>query len=144
MLAAYAEKLGLPDPFDGLIVGERPDPTPPPGWEVAEVRAATVNPHDLWTLKGIVGYPFEPPVILGCDGSGVAADGREVVFYPVFGLTDGFRMLTDGIDGTFAPKIAIPTASLLPKPKNLSLEESAGLGTAWLTAYRMLGQREAG
>jgi NADPH:quinone reductase-like Zn-dependent oxidoreductase len=138
MLAAYADKLGLADPFDGLVIGDRPEPSPPPGWEVAEVRTATVNPHDLWTLKGVIGYPFEPPVTLGCDGAGVSADGREVVFYPVLGLAEGFRMLTDGIDGTFAPRVALPSANLVAKPENLSLEESAGLGTAWLTAWRML------
>jgi NADPH:quinone reductase-like Zn-dependent oxidoreductase len=138
MIAAYAEKLGLPDFFDGLVIGERPEPDPPPGWEVAEVRAASLNPHDTWTLKGIVGYPFEPPVILGCDGAGIAPDGREVVFYPVVPDGEGFRMLTDGVDGTFAPKVALPAASLVPKPANLSFEEAAGLGTAWLTAYRML------
>jgi NADPH:quinone reductase-like Zn-dependent oxidoreductase len=138
MIAAYAEKLGLPSFLDGLVIGERPEPTPQAGWEVAEVRTASVNPHDLWTLKGVVSVPFEPPVILGCDGAGIAPDGREVVFYPVLPSSDGFRMLTDGVDGTFAPRVALPAASLVPKPPNLSFEEAAGLGTAWLTAYRML------
>src|SRR2546428_9211341 len=138
MIAAFAEKLGLPDFLDGLVIGERPEPDPPPGWEVAEVRAASLTPHDSWTLRGIVGYPFEPPVVLGCDGAGLAPDGGEVVFYPVIPDGEGFRMLTDGVDGTFAPKVALPAGSLVPKPANLSFEEAAGLGTAWLTAYRML------
>ena len=47
-------------------------------------------------------------------------------------------MLTDGVDGSFAPKVALPAANLVAKPTNLSFEEAAGLGTAWLTAYRML------
>jgi NADPH:quinone reductase-like Zn-dependent oxidoreductase len=47
-------------------------------------------------------------------------------------------MLTDGVDGTFAPKLAVPAVNLVPKPANLGFEEAAGLGTAWLTAYRML------
>jgi NADPH:quinone reductase-like Zn-dependent oxidoreductase len=138
MLAAYAEKLGLPDFLDGLVIGDRPEPAPPAGWEVAQVKAATLNPHDIWTLKGQVGFPFEPPVILGCDGAGLAPDGTEVVFYPVIPHPSGLRMLTDGIDGTFAPRVALPTANLVRKPANLSLEEAAGLGTAWLTAWRML------
>jgi NADPH:quinone reductase-like Zn-dependent oxidoreductase len=138
VIAAYADKLGLPDFLHGLVVGERPEPQPRPGWEVVEVRAASVNPHDLWTLKGVVGVPFEPPVILGCDGAGVAADGREVVFFPVIAEGEGFRMLTDGIDGTFAPRVALPSANLVSKPASLSFEEAAGLGTAWLTAWRML------
>lgn len=138
MIAAYAEKLGLPDFLDGLVVGEYHEPDPPAGWVVADVKAATLNPHDTWTLKGQVGYQFEPPVVLGCDGAGLAPDGSEVVFYPVLPAKEGLRMLTDGIDGTFAPKVALPAASLVAKPGNLSFEEAAGLGTAWLTAYRML------
>lgn len=140
MLAAFAEKMGLPDPLDGIVVGDRPHPVAPPGWVVAEVTAATVNQHDLWTLKGVVAYPFEPPVILGCDGAGVV-DGQAVVFYPVLGLGESFRMLTDGVDGTFAPYVALPAESLAPKPAHLSFEEAAGLGTAWLTAWRMLFTR---
>jgi NADPH:quinone reductase-like Zn-dependent oxidoreductase len=139
MIAAYAEKLGLPDFLDGLVVGEYHDPDPPAGWVVADVKAASLNPHDTWTLKGQVGFPFEPPVILGCDGAGLSPDGKEVVFYPVIPTPDGgLRMLTDGVDGTFAPKVAVPAENLVPKPANLSFEEAAGLGTAWLTAYRML------
>jgi NADPH:quinone reductase-like Zn-dependent oxidoreductase len=139
MIAAYAEKLGLPDFLDGLVVGEYRDPEPPAGWVVADVKAATLNPHDTWTLKGQIGYPFEPPVVLGCDGAGLSPDGKEVVFYPVLpNPKGGLRMLTDGVDGTFAPKVALPAANLVPKPANLSFEEAAGLGTAWLTAYRML------
>jgi NADPH:quinone reductase-like Zn-dependent oxidoreductase len=138
MIAAYAEKLGLPEPLDGLVVGERPDPEPPPGWEVIDVRAATLNHHDLWTLKGVVGVPFEPPLILGCDAAGVTADGREVVVHSVISEGDDFRMLTDGIDGSFAPKLAIPSVNLIPKPESLSFAEAACLPTAWLTAYRML------
>ncbi|MDQ1498489.1 MAG: hypothetical protein QOI86_1829, partial [Actinomycetota bacterium] len=139
MIAAYAEKLGLPDFLDGLVVGEYHDPDPPAGWVVADVKAASLNPHDTWTLKGQVGFPFDPPVVLGCDGAGLSPDGKEVVFYPVIPTPDGgLRMLTDGVDGTFAPKVALPAANLVPKPANLSFEEAAGLGTAWLTAYRML------
>lgn len=139
MIAAYAEKLGLDDPIDGLVIGERPDPAPPEGWVVAEVRAASLNPHDLWTLKGVVSVKLDLPVILGCDGAGIAGDGSEVVFYPVLpGEGDGFRMLTDNVDGTFAASVALPAQNLVPKPPNLSFEEAAGLGTAWLTAYRML------
>lgn len=139
MLAAYAEQLGLADPLDGLVVGEHPEPVPPPGWTTARVGAATVNPHDLFTLQGVIERPFELPVILGCDGAGSLPDGTEVVFYPVLNMPEhGLRMLTDGIDGTFAPLVALPKTSFLPKPSHLTVEEAAGLGVAWLTAWRML------
>ena len=139
MKAAYAEKLGLDDFADGVVVGDRPEPTARDGWEVGEVKTATLNPHDCWTMKGITSVKIELPLILGCDGAGIAPDGREVVFYPVLPTKgDGFKMLTDNVDGTFAPKIALPAANFIDKPANLSFEEAAGLGTAWLTAFRML------
>lgn len=138
MLAAYLTKLGLPAPLDGLAVGERPEPSPIESWEIVSVRAATANPHDLWTLRGVASVPIEPPLILGCDGAGVDASGREVVIHSVVSTGEGFRMLTDGVDGTFAPRVAVPAGNTVPKPPHLSFEEAAGLGTAWLTAWRML------
>ncbi|MGH9022381.1 MAG: zinc-binding dehydrogenase [Acidimicrobiia bacterium] len=138
MLAAYLTKLGLSDPFDGLEVGERPGPPAREGWEIISVKAATANPHDLWTLRGVVGVPIEPPLILGCDGAGIDSRGREVVIHSVVSTGEKFRMLTDGVDGTFAAKVAIPAGHTVPKPPHLSFEEAAGLGTAWLTAWRML------
>lgn len=138
MLAAYAEKLGLPNPLDGLVVGKRPEPVAPPDWEVVEVRAASLNRHDLWTLQGQLPVPFEPPVILGCDAAGTAADGREVVVHAVLGEGEQFRLLSDGVDGTFAPRVAVPSWNLVPKPPSLTWEEAACLPTAWLTAYSML------
>lgn len=138
MLAAYAVELGRRDPLTGLRVGERPEPAPPPGWVVAEVSHATVNPHDLGTLRGFVREPIPLPVTLGCDGAGRAPDGREVVLYPVLRLFGGLEILSDGIDGTFAPRVAVPEDNLVPKPANLTLAEASTLGVAWLTAWRML------
>lgn len=138
MLAAYLTKLGLPQPLDGLAVGERPEPSPREGWEIVSVKAATANPHDLWTLRGVVSVPIEPPLILGCDGAGVDSRGREVVIHSVVSSGERFRMLTDGVDGTFASRVAVPAGNTVPKPAHLSFEEAAGLGTAWLTAWRML------
>ncbi len=138
MRAAYAAELGAPEPLDGLVVGERPEPEPPPGWEVVSVRAASLNHHDVWTLRGVVGVPFEPPVILGCDAAGVTDDGREVIVHSVLESGARFRMLTDGVDGSFAPRLAVPSANLIDKPPSLSFEQAACLPTAWLTAWTML------
>ncbi|MGN6130101.1 MAG: zinc-binding dehydrogenase, partial [Nocardioidaceae bacterium] len=40
--------------------------------------------------------------------------------------------------GTFADRVAVPRANLVPKPASLSFAEAACLPTAWLPAYRML------
>ena len=50
----------------------------PADWVEVEVRAAALNHHDVWSLRG-VGLPADRlPMILGCDAAGVTADGREV------------------------------------------------------------------
>jgi NADPH:quinone reductase-like Zn-dependent oxidoreductase len=145
MFAAYAARTDADDPLSGLELGERPEPEAREGWSVVTVKAASLNHHDLWSLRG-VGLPGERlPMILGCDAAGIDEDGNEVVLHSVIGQTGyGVRVgeprsiLTERYQGTFAEKVAVPTWNLLPKPKELSFEQAACLPTAWLTAYRML------
>ncbi len=145
MFAAYAARIDADDPLSGLETGELPDPVSRPGWSVVTVRAATLNHHDLWSLRG-VGLPAERlPMILGCDAAGVDEDGNEVVIHSVIGQSghgvgpaEPRSILTERYQGTFAQKVAVPTWNLLPKPAALSFAEAACLPTAWLTAYRML------
>jgi NADPH:quinone reductase-like Zn-dependent oxidoreductase len=47
-------------------------------------------------------------------------------------------LLSERYQGTFADRVAVPRANLVPKPASLTFEEAACLPTAWLTAYRML------
>ena len=149
MLAITAQSATPDDPLAGLTLGEHPDPDPPAGWEIVEVRAASLNHHDLWTLRG-VGIDAERfPIVLGCDAAGIAADGREVIVHGVIAdpdgvdetLTGGFSILSERHDGTFAERVAVPSRNLVAKPPGLSFEEAACLPTAWLTAYRMLFTR---
>src|SRR4051794_13883463 len=53
MLAAYAASQSASDPLSGLVVGERPDPQTRPGWTVVDLRAAALNHHDVWSLRGV-------------------------------------------------------------------------------------------
>ena len=48
------------DPLSGLVLGERPDPIAPDGWVTVRVKAASLNHHDLWSLRG-VGLARRPP-----------------------------------------------------------------------------------
>jgi NADPH:quinone reductase-like Zn-dependent oxidoreductase len=151
VLAAVAARIDPDDPLAGLEVRDAPEPDPPPGWEVVNVRAAALNHHDLWTLRGVGARPEELPVILGCDAAGVAEDGREVVVYSVLSepgpdgdetLVQDFRQLSErGVDGTLAERVAVPARNLVPKPPSLSFAEAACLPVAYLTAYRMLFTR---
>ena len=49
---SFAKSLSADDPLSGLEVGERPEPEAPEGWATVEVRAASLNHHDLWSLRG--------------------------------------------------------------------------------------------
>jgi NADPH:quinone reductase-like Zn-dependent oxidoreductase len=136
------------DPLGAIEIGDRDEPAPPDGWTMVRLRAASLNHHDVWNMRGVGVDPAWLPVVMGSDGAGVDADGNEVIVYPLIAdpaagggdetLDPGRRMLSDGIDGTFAEHVAVPRRNLVPKPAGLGWEAAACLGTAWLTAYRML------
>jgi NADPH:quinone reductase-like Zn-dependent oxidoreductase len=147
MFAVYAAKPEPDNPLAALVVGERPDPQAPEGWVPVSLRAASLNMHDLWTLRGVGIKPERFPMVLGCDGSGVLPDGTEVVIHSVIGdpgwtgeetLDPRRTLLTEKYQGTFADTVVVPARNVLPKPASLSFTEAACTGTAWLTAYRML------
>ncbi|HEX6195838.1 MAG TPA: zinc-binding dehydrogenase [Jiangellaceae bacterium] len=147
MLAAYAESLDAENPLNGLAVGERPDPDELDGWTTVEVRAATLNHHDVWSLRGVGLRSEQLPMILGCDAAGVTPDGEEVIVHSVISSADWLgdetldprrSLLSERYPGTLAERVAVPRRNLVPKPAELSFEEAACLPTAWLTAYRML------
>jgi NADPH:quinone reductase-like Zn-dependent oxidoreductase len=84
MLAAYASALNPEAPLDALVVGERPEPVNQPGWTTVQVRAASLNHHDLWTLRGVGISADRLPMILGCDAAGIdTATGAEVIVHSV-------------------------------------------------------------
>lgn len=147
MFAVYAAEPNADKPLDALRVDERPEPEVPEGWVPVRVRAASLNMHDLWTLRGVGIKPDQFPMILGCDGAGVLSDGSEVVLHSVIGdpslhgdetLDPKRTLLTEKHQGTFADTVVVPSRNVLPKPAGLSFSEAACMGTAWLTAYRML------
>jgi NADPH:quinone reductase-like Zn-dependent oxidoreductase len=145
MLAATVARFSPDSPLDGLEIGEWPEPTSREHWTTVEVRAASLNHHDLWSLRGVGLREDQLPMILGTDAAGVTPDGEEVVVHGVIGA-DGHgvgpreprSLLSERHPGTLAERVAVPTANLLPKPSELTFAEAACLPTAWLTAYRML------
>ncbi|MCW2753384.1 MAG: adhT 2 [Marmoricola sp.] len=147
MFAIYAEKFSSDDPLSGLVLGERPDPVVPEGWAKVTVKAASLNHHDLWSLRGVGLREEALPMILGCDAAGYDQDGNEVVVHAIVNdpswsgeetLDPKRSILSERHQGTFAESVIVPRANLIPKPASLSFAEAACLPTAWLTAYRML------
>jgi NADPH:quinone reductase-like Zn-dependent oxidoreductase len=150
MFAVYAESFSPDDPLSALQVGERPEPDLgqlPEGWTTVEVKAAALNHHDLWSLRGVGLKEAALPMVLGCDAAGVDEDGNEVVVHAVVSdpawtgdetLDPRRSLLSERYQGTFADRVAVPRRNIVAKPPSLGMAEAACLPTAWLTAYRML------
>jgi NADPH:quinone reductase-like Zn-dependent oxidoreductase len=149
MLAVYATHAAPSDPLAALKVGEWPEPDMPDGWVRVKVSHASLNRHDLFTLRGMSGHPegIAYPIILGNDAAGTLDDGTPVVIYPMMGSDDWhgdetldphWHIPSEFIHGTLADYAVVPRRNAIPLPKNLSPLHASVLGTAWLTAYRAL------
>lgn len=159
MLAAHLGVVDPVDPLSALRLGEIVGRPAPPRWVKVHVKAASLNQHDVWTLRGAgssrVGVGDEGgvvaawgPTALGMDAAGTTDDGQEVIVHAVLGdprhgdgdetLDPARTFLPDAGFGTLAEYVMVPPANLVAKPAELSWVEAACLPTAWLTAYRML------
>jgi NADPH:quinone reductase-like Zn-dependent oxidoreductase len=148
VLAAYAARASADDPLSALEVGDVADPSARDGWVTVDVKAAALNHHDIFSLRGVGLAQDKLPMVLGCDAAGVTEDGTEVVVHAVIGDTDRGRgdetldpkrsLLSEVHQGTLAEKVIVPARNVIPKPAELSWVEAGSLSVAWLTAYRML------
>ena len=146
MRAVTAISGDLDNPLAGLQIGEHPDPTVPEGWVRVAIKAASLNHHDVWTLRGVATAAENLPIVLGSDAAGVMDDGREVIVHAVIGdpskgdetLDPKRSLLSEVYDGTQAEFVTVPAYNVIDKPDFLSFEEASCLPTSWLTAYRML------
>lgn len=151
MLAVSCVSQSPDEPLAGLRIGEHPEPEDRPGWVRVHVRAAALNHHDLWSLKGVGLSEDRLPMVLGCDGAGVLDDGSEVVVHAVIGdpaagdgdetLDPRRTLLSELHPGTLAEQVMVPARNVVAKPAAMSWEQAAAVPTAWLTAYRMLTTR---
>jgi NADPH:quinone reductase-like Zn-dependent oxidoreductase len=130
MKAAYFMRFGGPEV---LQYGDVPDPVAGPGQVLVDVHAASVNAAD-WKLRAgeyasVKDFPYVP----GRDFSGiVCALGNGV---NDFAVGDGvFGVCDVGHDGAYAERIAIPSAIVARKPRDLSHFECAALALTGLTA----------
>jgi zinc-binding alcohol dehydrogenase/oxidoreductase len=156
MIAARLHETGGPQ---SLRIDRIAIPQAGEGEVVVRLRAAALNHRDVFITQGL--YPnIRMPVTLGSDGAGevVAANGdssglragEKVVIDPMLGWGDDPRVWDSASsllgmprDGTFAQYVTVPAENVYRKPEQLSMEETAAIPLAGLTAYRATFTRGA-
>jgi len=141
--------------FEGLRTVERPVPTLLPHEVLIELRAASLNYHDLMTVLGKANPRLRLPVIPLSDGAGVVSAVGESVrglgvgdrvmstFFPDWLAGDPVperlsRVTGETIDGCLADFVKLPQQGVVKVPDYLSDVEAATLPCAALTAWRAL------
>ena len=147
MFAAHAARTDSADPLSALEISDIVPASTPAEWVSVRMKAASLNHHDVWSLRGVGLSPERLPMVLGCDGVGETDDGRMVVLHTVIAspgwtgdetLDPKRSLLSEVYPGTLAEYVRIPAANLVPLPEGLAVEHAACVSTGWLTAYRML------
>src|SRR5258708_5192116 len=118
--------------FDKLKVETLPDPQPKPGELVVRIRVASLNPSDAKNILGRMEGTTLPRTP-GRDFAGVVVNGpRQMIGMEVWG-TGGHVGFTR--DGAYAELLVVPANGVRTKPKSLSFEEAAAVGTNFVTAW---------
>lgn len=158
--AAFTDLIGP----EGVSIVERPEPTPRPGEAVVDVRACSLNRHDLWILDGdsamVSGDNL--PFVSGLDVAGEVRavgddtpveEGDRVVLCPnktcgqcrfcregPENLCESFSLFHGGL----AEQATVDADRLLTLPDSVDFPTAAAIPTAYMTAYHMLRRAEVG
>src|SRR5438132_13925644 len=109
---------------------ERPDPVAGPGEALVEIAFAGVNFMDIGVRQGVAWTDTPNPKVLGVEGVGrVLAVGHGVE-----GIAPGQRVAWAYAPGSYAERIAIPAASLVPVPVAVDDRTAASVMMQGLTA----------
>jgi NADPH:quinone reductase-like Zn-dependent oxidoreductase len=112
---------------------------PGPGECVIEIAAAAINPSDVKACFGGMPQAIWPRTP-GRDFAGILREGpAALIGREVFGSGGELGISRDG---THATQLRLSPGHFATKPRNLSLEEAAGLGVPFVTAA--LGLEGAG
>ncbi|HET7657738.1 MAG TPA: zinc-binding dehydrogenase [Bacillales bacterium] len=148
--------------MDNVFIRDIDEPELGFGQVKVRLKSAGMNHRDLFVPNRRSSE--DPPVTLGSDGAGIVEAvgegvdgievGQEVVINPSLGWhenssapPEGFEILGNPDDGTFAEAIVVPAANIEAKPEYLTWEEAGVLPLGALTAYRALftrGKADAG
>ncbi|HEY6187636.1 MAG TPA: zinc-dependent alcohol dehydrogenase family protein [Pyrinomonadaceae bacterium] len=121
------------NPADVLRVEDVPQPQPGADQVLVRLRARSINPSDLLTVRGFYGALPKLPATPGLEGMGeVAAVGEGVKH-----LRPGQRVIPLGVPGTWQEYILAPGAQLIPVPDSISDRTAAQFVVNPLTAWIM-------
>jgi NADPH2:quinone reductase len=129
MKALRFEKTGS---LGELKIVEVPMPVAGADEVLIQVKAAAINPSDV---KNVLGKMHETsvPRIPGRDFAGIVVEGRpDWRNQKVFGSGGNLGF---GRDGTHAEFVTVPLNAINLLPNNLSFEQAAAMGVAYMTAW---------
>jgi len=151
MHAYQLEKLGE---LSGLVLRERPSPTPGPGEIVVRVRSASLNKRDIFIMKGSYPLPSKSGVIPLSDGAGeVVQVGHQVSRFRVGDRVAGnyfakwksgaiepevFDQLGCALDGMLTEVAVLNEEWAVKVPDHLTWEQAATLPCAGVTAWNSM------
>jgi len=124
---------------EDLTLREVSRPTIEEAEVLVEIYSAGLNQLDSKILSGEFKMilPYKTPFILGHDLAGIVIEtGSKVTKFKIG--DEVFARPSDHHIGTFAEYLAVEEKDLALKPKNLSMDEAAGVPLVALTAWQAL------
>jgi len=132
MRAIYIEQH---QPVDQLTVREVPIPAAKSGDVLVEIEAAGINPSDVASVEGRFPNAVLPRIV-GRDFAGKVVKGEAALIGAEVWGSGGDLGITR--NGTHAEYLAISSAAIAPRPRNLTPEEAAVIGVPFVTAFSAL------
>lgn len=129
------QAITLTNPEDPTSLALAPHPIPAlgEGEVLVKVHAAGVNRGDLMQAKGMYPPPKGASEIMGLECAGTIVDPGTT------GRAAGEEVGCLLAGGGYAEYVAVPEGQLTPKPRNLTLEETAGVVEVAATVWSNLG-----
>jgi NADPH:quinone reductase len=133
MKAAFLE---APGGADAIRIGELPRPEPKPGEILIRVRAAALNPIDLYVRAGTAPMALPIPFITGTDVAGtIEAVGAGVHRFKIGDRVWGSNQGVLGRQGTCAEYVCATEDWFYPTPPGIDDVQAAAVALTAITAH---------